>query len=38
MNVQELKEKLIQAGVIDIWWSIPGHFEPFGIFWLEQNN
>ncbi|WP_273702696.1 hypothetical protein [Thermoanaerobacter sp. A7A] len=38
MNVQELKEKLKQAGVIDVYWSIPGHLIPGADWWLEQNN
>ena len=38
MKVKELKEKLIQAGVIESCWSIPGHFKPFADWWLEQNN
>ncbi len=38
MNIQELEEKLKTEGVIDVYWSIPGHFIPGADWWLEQSK
>ncbi len=38
MNLKELKERLIRENIPQIWWGIPGQFDPFANFWLKQNE